>query len=365
MTNGNPFAAANQLIGQIVSTRATPEFQLQKLQLGQLQEKQKQDQITSNILRNYLATADLSKKGSIGFMQDIAAITGNTKLVQPIAEQLAKENAFKVAQDQLRELRDGTTTGVAEFTDPKSELGEQLSEREAFELSQRQAVIGESGRDAARITKGQGQRDLLSEKRKELELKREFDKPTKEFRFTKEGTNLTLQLQDRATKASESFNVVLNNIVNIEAAVERMLSGESASRLATDQAVITSFNKILDPESVVRESEYKRTPENASLINRARGAMQKLSKGGAGITDEDIIEIRDTARQMAELKREITNKKLNKFRKQAEARDLDPDEVATFFNPIKVIKKTSTPIPVQVPEQQQFDSDSFIKSLGL
>lgn len=57
--------------------------------------------------------------------------------------------------------------------------------------------------------------------------------------------------------------------------------------IATDQALITLFNKMTDPESVVRESEYARTPDDASLMNRLKGRIGKLQKGGAGLTNED------------------------------------------------------------------------------
>ena len=42
-----------------------------------------------------------------------------------------------------------------------------------------------------------------------------------------------------------------------------------------------------DPTSVVRESEYARTPENVPIINRMFGAIDKLKSGGAGLTNAD------------------------------------------------------------------------------
>lgn len=62
---------------------------------------------------------------------------------------------------------------------------------------------------------------------------------------------------------------------------------ETGNYLPVDQTLITTFNKILDPQSVVRESEYARTPENMSLINRLYGNMQSYVQGGAKLTDND------------------------------------------------------------------------------
>lgn len=49
------------------------------------------------------------------------------------------------------------------------------------------------------------------------------------------------------------------------------------------QAVLVTFQKILDPTSVVRESEYDRSAAGQSLMNRVAGAMEQLARGGAGI----------------------------------------------------------------------------------
>lgn len=64
-------------------------------------------------------------------------------------------------------------------------------------------------------------------------------------------------------------------------------NAKGGSKLAVDQALITILNKMLDPTSVVRESEYARTPADTAFLNRMRGKIEKLKTGGAGITDED------------------------------------------------------------------------------
>ena len=47
-----------------------------------------------------------------------------------------------------------------------------------------------------------------------------------------------------------------------------------------DQALIMEFNKALDPASVVRESEYLRTPASMSILNKASAAASRLMQGG-------------------------------------------------------------------------------------
>lgn len=52
---------------------------------------------------------------------------------------------------------------------------------------------------------------------------------------------------------------------------------------AGSQAVLVTFQKFLDPTSVVRESEYARSGAGIAMAERVRGAIEKLQKGGAGV----------------------------------------------------------------------------------
>jgi len=57
--------------------------------------------------------------------------------------------------------------------------------------------------------------------------------------------------------------------------------------VAVDQAIITTFNKMTDPDSVVRESEYIRTSSDLSLWNRLKGKIERFKAGGPGLTSQD------------------------------------------------------------------------------
>ena len=72
-------------------------------------------------------------------------------------------------------------------------------------------------------------------------------------------------------------------------------SKNTKSFIAVDQALITLFNKMTDPQSVVRESEYARTPQNMSLLNRIRGKAEKIMSGGTGLTPEERQALTDMA----------------------------------------------------------------------
>ena len=66
---------------------------------------------------------------------------------------------------------------------------------------------------------------------------------------------------------------------------------EAAARgdmAAGSQTVLVTFQKILDPISVVRESEYARSASGQALLAQVEGAVEKLGKGGAGVTLEQL-----------------------------------------------------------------------------
>lgn len=76
----------------------------------------------------------------------------------------------------------------------------------------------------------------------------------------------------------------------LDAAMTEARQGKPASLIAVDQALINSFNKMLDPTSVVREAEYARTAQDQALMNRLRGQLGpdgRLVLGGAGLTMQD------------------------------------------------------------------------------
>ena len=118
-------------------------------------------------------------------------------------------------------------------------------------------------------------------------------------------TGLTpVQVYDREQKLADSFEKYTKdsktalrgiNIVNegYQQAITALKEGGSLN--AQSQAVIIGFNKLIDPTSVVRESEYARTPEGQSLWNNLRGRYLQLTQGGAGLTAEGLRNIKDTA----------------------------------------------------------------------
>lgn len=109
-----------------------------------------------------------------------------------------------------------------------------------------------------------------------------------------------------------------------------------------DQALIMTYNKILDPTSVVRESEYARTPENLSTVNRIQGAIEKFSEGGAGLTADDRQALVLGAKIIADERGNRFNEALKGYQKVSTSAAVVPQDVIRGFRPHKKFQKEET-----------------------
>jgi hypothetical protein len=84
-----------------------------------------------------------------------------------------------------------------------------------------------------------------------------------------------------------AFNQETQAAREVSMQLQQMQSGLDVARkgdmAAGSQAVLVTFQKILDPDSVVRETEYARSSEGQAMLSRIQGAYDKLKVGGAGV----------------------------------------------------------------------------------
>jgi hypothetical protein len=113
------------------------------------------------------------------------------------------------------------------------------------------------------------------------------------------GLNTTTTLRKEYNDIVKDFRTVREKYKGMETTYQNAMKlGDSKSRQFADQAMIIGLNKLLDPSSVVRESEYARTPEGLSAFNRMSGYLEKLQKGGAGLTNADRADLMETAKML-------------------------------------------------------------------
>lgn len=129
--------------------------------------------------------------------------------------------------------------------------------------------------------------------------------------------------------------------------------------VAVDQAIITLFNKMTDPESVVRESEYARTQSDLSMWRRLRAKIEKLEKGGAGLTQEDREAIFKMASKFQEVAQKKYNLRLHEYRGYITSYGLDPDKYLTPYGETETIEGTLN----QTTDLSKMSDDELMREL--
>jgi hypothetical protein len=104
-------------------------------------------------------------------------------------------------------------------------------------------------------------------------------------------------MQDDWRKVEAPHREIQRQYALMQTGLQRFNQGD---KIGGSQAVLVTFQKILDPTSVVRESEYARTPEGLGLLERMRGSLERLTSGGAGVPAAELAAMVETARQVVQ-----------------------------------------------------------------
>jgi len=106
-------------------------------------------------------------------------------------------------------------------------------------------------------------------------------------------TKLGNNFERYAKESRDAVRQISTINASMKKAEEDYNKGDSIN--AVSQGVLVSFQKMLDPTSVVRESEYARSGDGQSLFQRIEGTYLKLKQGGAGVTLAGLKEFVKTA----------------------------------------------------------------------
>lgn len=131
----------------------------------------------------------------------------------------------------------------------------------------------------------------------------------------------------------KEFVTINTQVKSMDSLLDKAKKGNVENKVALDQALITMYNKLTDPNSVVRESEYARTPENLPLINRLTGAIQKVQSGGAGLTDSDREALVWGAKVIANERGKVYNDTLQQYVDLATFNKINPTLVSRDLKP--------------------------------
>jgi hypothetical protein len=120
---------------------------------------------------------------------------------------------------------------------------------------------------------------------------------------TRQPTGLSPNQTLTQTRALQgSYNKIMAPSRDMQRQLSAMDAGlaeaQKGNLNAGSQAVLMTFQKILDPSSVVRETEYDRTPQGMGLMQQMEGILPRLVQGGPGVPPAELAKFADLARQI-------------------------------------------------------------------
>jgi len=145
----------------------------------------------------------------------------------------------------------------------------------------------------------------------------------------------------------KEYQVVSTSVKSMEKLLDEGMKPGNNNKVALDQALVTMYNKLTDPNSVVRESEYARTPENLPTVNRISGALRKIQEGGAGLTDDDRKALVLGAKIIANERGRTFQSLKNEYRSLSSDYGVDPKLVIGTIGEFTPFSGISSPEPAQ------------------
>ena len=283
--------------------------------------------------------------------------------IKDLKDNIANAMVNGASQAEITQLNDANLDDASKLALAQSITARGAGEMRGLEIEQSRASINASNASAANSVTSR----LLSLAEKgdsNAIAKLGFDPRSTTGNFEAESS---LRKEFFGLKPVQAAEGVQQSFSQINAAYAQALKAttDGTSKAAADQALIISYNKMLDPGSVVREGEFARSTQGQSLINQAQAKIDQLAKGGAGLTDSERKSIVDVTRVLYSDYIDTYNKKALDYRQNAIRQGGDPNFVAGFMDTIgktaesaqegDVIIKNGVPFMKQGNEMVQLD----------
>jgi len=138
------------------------------------------------------------------------------------------------------------------------------------------------------------------------------------------------RLRNEWKAISSNWRTMRGQVSLMDAGLEAAKRGDMA---AGSQAVLVTFQKILDPTSVVRESEYARSQAGMSALKQIEGFADRMARGGVGVTYDELVKFKKLGQEMVargEMELEGTRKQ---FEDLALESGINPSNIFIGDNP--------------------------------
>lgn len=135
----------------------------------------------------------------------------------------------------------------------------------------------------------------------------------------KDRANAEEGLRKEVHNTNKEYSIIRDSANKIEAIAK-------APSAASDMALVFSFMKILDPTSVVRETEYATAQNAAGVPDRIQNIWNKVL-AGEFLTEKQRLDFLSQARTLAKTQTTQYQKSLGQYRGVAERLGVDPKNV--------------------------------------
>jgi hypothetical protein len=156
-----------------------------------------------------------------------------------------------------------------------------------------------------------------------------------------------------AAQTKKNFEIIQRQERGMQHALT-MSKRPGASRVASDQALAVQFQKMLDPSSVVRESEYARTPEGVAMLSRLEGELQKLRQGGLAMTDADRESMVEMAQTLLLESKRSMNEHIGRYTELADLYGINKKLIFGNIKPFDVAGPPSGNVSITAPDGKVF-----------
>lgn len=172
------------------------------------------------------------------------------------------------------------------------------------------------------LAKTQAEADKASKWQDADTLKKNFDQES------------TLRKDFNSDKQVQNHLELSRQVWIAKSAIDQMLADpwNPAYWTSIDQALLVTFQKILDPTSVVKEAEYDRGTKGQAWFDQLKWGIEKIMQGWQGLTNENRLAIYDMMKKFQKWWEEPFLQKVSQYTWIAKSYWLDPEKIVWDFS---------------------------------
>jgi hypothetical protein len=212
-------------------------------------------------------------------------------MVPDVATTVAPTAAERLADQETARERQRRAQIAAGIADPyerqafEADPTKYKPSRESFvplPIRQREAAAAEDAKIGAEVRKGEALLPIkLREKEEGERISAKYRPPSARERGPTDYQTFGMidKLNARFNTNTKATREVARQYQVMQSSWQALEKGNAGKGIA-EQGIISPFNKILDPDSVVREGEYDRTAQGQALLQRMQTIKDNLTNGG-------------------------------------------------------------------------------------